>query len=168
MIIGNRATNELRFSHVGEDRVDGNLAYMGIDPANYNTSGWINDLEYVGLNGRDQFDIGSLNGTRTSRPVSPPRTAAPTAATTRSRTRSTYVTGGGDHTLKTGFTYNRVMVRPQRIGANDNGTFEFQHNLPFSPANAFTYRRGSRSCWATSRSTPTTPGRTGSSRTSGG
>ena len=32
-LIGNRATNEVRFSHVGEDRVDGNLAYMGVDPA---------------------------------------------------------------------------------------------------------------------------------------
>ena len=61
LLLGNRATNELRFSHVGEDRIDGNLAVMGIDPANYNTSGWIDDLEYVGLNGRDQFDIGSLN-----------------------------------------------------------------------------------------------------------
>jgi outer membrane receptor protein involved in Fe transport len=31
------------------------------------------------------------------------------------------------------------MVRPQRIGANDNGTFTFRHNLPFNPADPFTY-----------------------------
>jgi hypothetical protein len=61
VLLGNRATNELRFSHVGEDRVDGNFAYMGVDQGLWNTSGWIKDLQYVGLNGRDQFDIGSLN-----------------------------------------------------------------------------------------------------------
>ena len=32
-LFGNRATNEARFSHVGEDRVDGNLAYMNVDPS---------------------------------------------------------------------------------------------------------------------------------------
>ena len=31
------------------------------------------------------------------------------------------------------------MVSPQRIGANDNGTFTFRHNLPFNPANPLTY-----------------------------
>ena len=61
MLLGNRATNELRFSHVGEDRVDANLAYAGLEPAQWNTSGWIKDMKFVGLNGRDQFDIGSQN-----------------------------------------------------------------------------------------------------------
>ena len=42
-IIGNRMTNEMKFSHVGEDRVDGNLAYMG-DPCG--------ELEHVGLDRR--------------------------------------------------------------------------------------------------------------------
>jgi hypothetical protein len=138
-ILGNRGTNELRFSHVGEDRVDGNLAYMGIDPANYNTSGWIDDLEFVGLNGRDQFDIGSLNEYEDFQTG---LAAAHGGADSRNYTLQdtfTYVTGNGNHTLKAGFTYNKVMVRPQRIGANDNGTFEFAHNLPFNPANAFTY-----------------------------
>ena len=51
----------------------------------------------------------------------------------------TYVTGGGAHTFKTGFLWNRPMVAPMRIGANDNGTFTFRHNLPFDPANARTY-----------------------------
>ena len=39
-VIGNRMTNEMKFSHVGEDRVDGNLAYMGIDSG---------ELDHVGL-----------------------------------------------------------------------------------------------------------------------
>ena len=132
LLLGNRATNEVRFSHVGEDRVDGNLAYMGIDPANYNTSGWIDDLEFVGLNGRDQFDIGSLNEYEDFQTG---LAAAHGGADSRNYTLQdtfTFVTGGGAHTLKAGFTYNKVMVRPQRIGANDNGTFEFQHNTPFS------------------------------------
>ncbi len=126
LLLGNRATNEVRFSHVGEDRVDGNLAYMGIDPANYNTSGWIDDLEFVGLNGRDQFDIGSLNEYEDFQTG---LAAAHGGADSRNYTlQNTFTFVTGAHTLKAGFTYNKVMVRPQRIGANDNGTFEFQHN----------------------------------------
>ena len=138
-LIGTHATNELKFSHVGEDRVDGNLAYMNVDPARWNTSGWIDDLEYVGLNGRDQFDIGSLNS---HSDFDTSLAAAHGGADSRNYTLQdtlTYVTGGGAHSFKTGFTWNRPMVRPQRIGANDNGTFTFRHNLPFDPANAFTY-----------------------------
>ena len=142
---------------------------MGIDPANYSTSGWIDDLEYVGLNGRDQFDIGSLNEYSD---FETGLAAAHGGADSRNYTLQdtfTYVTGGGAHTLKAGFTYNRVMVRPQRIGANDNGTFEFQHNLPFTPGNAVHL-----SCTILDRARQhrdrraRIPGRTGSSRTSGG
>jgi outer membrane receptor protein involved in Fe transport len=138
-LLSNRATNELKFSHVGEDRVDGNLAYMNVPAANWNTSGWISDLEYIGLDGRDQFDIGSRNA---HADFDTGLAAAHGGADSRNYTIQdvlTYVTGGGAHTLKTGFMWNRPMVRPQRIGANDNGTFTFRHNLPFDPANAFTY-----------------------------
>ena len=76
--------------------------------------------------------------------------------------------GDAAHTFKGGITYNDVADSPQRIGASDNGIFEFQHNLPFDPANGFTYPSVSRSCWVTSSSTQRTSGRTGSSRTSGG
>ena len=119
--------------------MDGNLAYMNVPPANWNTSGWIDDLEYVGLNGRDQFDIGSRNA---HADFDTGLAAAHGGADSRNYTIQdvlTYVTGGGAHTFKTGFTWNRPMVRPQRIGANDNGTFTFRHNLPFNPANPFTY-----------------------------
>src|SRR5688572_13689679 len=138
-VIGNRATNELKFSHVGEDRVDGNLAYMGIDRANWFTSGWIDNLEYVGLNGRDQFDIGSRNA---HADFDAGLAAAHGGADSRNYTIQnafTYVPGGGGHTFKSGFMWNRPMVKPQRIGANDNGTFTFRHNLPYNSANPFTY-----------------------------
>ena len=154
MLLGNRATNELRFSHVGEDRVDANLAYMPARPGAVEHSGWIDDLKFVGLNGRDQFDIGSLNAYAD---FATGLAAAHGGADSRNYTVQdsfTYVTGGGDHTLKAGFTFNRPMVAPQRLGANDNGTFTFRHNLPFNPGeSADAIRRSSRSCWATSRST---------------
>jgi outer membrane receptor protein involved in Fe transport len=136
---GGRATNELRFSHVGEDRVDGNLALMGVPRADWNESGWIDDLEYVGYGESDQFDIGSQNSYEDF-------TTGPAAAHGGAHSKNytvqdtvTYVSGGGAHTLKGGFMYNRVIVDPQRIGANDNGTFTFRHNTPFNPANPFTY-----------------------------
>jgi hypothetical protein len=138
-LFGTRATNELRFSHVGEDRVDANLAYAGLDPSAWTTSGWISGLEFVGLNGRDQFDIGSQN---VFADFSTGLAAAHGGADSRNYTLQdsfTYVTPDGDHTLKAGFTFNRVMVAPQRLGANDNGTFTFRHNTPFNPANPRTY-----------------------------
>jgi hypothetical protein len=136
-VLGNRATNELRFSHAGEDRVEGNLAYMGLDAATWRTTGWIDDLEFVGLNGRDQFDIGSRNA---HADFDAGLAAAHGGADSRnySLQNSTTLVAGA-HTLKGGFTWNRPMVKPQRIGGNDNGTFTFRHNLPFNPANALTY-----------------------------
>ena len=138
-LFGNRATNEFRFSHVGEDRVDGNLAYMSVDPSAWRSSGWIDNLEYVGLNGRDQFDIGSRNA---HADFDAGLAAAHGGADSRNFTIQnafTFVPGGGGHTFKSGFMWNRPMVKPQRIGANDNGTFTFRHNLPYNPLNPFTY-----------------------------
>jgi hypothetical protein len=138
-LIGSRATNELRFSHVGEDRVEGNLAYMGLDPSAWRTSGFIEGLEYVGLNGRDQFDIGSTNAYED---FTTGLADAHGGADSRNYTLQnsfTMVTGDGDHTMKAGFTFNRVKVAPQRLGGGDNGVFSFQHNTPFDPGNPFTY-----------------------------
>ena len=91
------------------------------------------------MNGRDQFDIGSRNA---HADFDTGLAAAHGGADSRNYTIQdvlTHVTGGGAHTFKTGFTWNRPMVRPQRIGANDNGTFTFRHNLPYNPADPFTY-----------------------------
>jgi outer membrane receptor protein involved in Fe transport len=96
-------------------------------------------MKFVGLNGRDQFDIGSMNEYADFQTG---LAAAHGGADSRNYTLQdafTYVTGDGDHTFKTGFTFNRVKVAPQRIGANDNGTFTFRHNTPFNPANPRSY-----------------------------
>jgi len=106
VLVGNNATNEIRFSHVGEDRVEGNLAYMGLDPSAWRTSGWISDLKYVGLNGRDQFDIGSSNDYED---FTTGLAAAHGGADSRNYTFQeafTYVPGSGAHTFKAGFAYN--------------------------------------------------------------
>ena len=86
-LIGNRSTNELKFSHVGEDRVDGNLAYMNVPPV---------QLEHVRLDRRPRIRRPerprpvrhrvATTRTRTSTPGWPRRMAVPTAGTTRSRT----------------------------------------------------------------------------------
>jgi outer membrane receptor protein involved in Fe transport len=138
-LFGTRMTNELRVSHVGEDRVDGNLALMGIEPANWTSTGWIDDLDFVGYGSRDQFDIGSQNAYED---WTTGLAAAHGGAHSKNYTLQdtvTYVSGGGSHTLKGGFMFNRVMVDPQHIGANDNGTFTFLHNTPFNPAVPSTY-----------------------------
>jgi hypothetical protein len=138
-VVGGRATNEFRFSLAGQDRRDGNLALMGIDPSLWNSSGWIDGLEYVGLNGRDQFDLGSTN--EHSDFVTGLAAAHGGADSVNYAVTNifTYVTADAAHTFKGGVTWNRPQDDPQRIGAGDNGVFEFQHNLPFDPANAFTY-----------------------------
>ena len=138
-LIGNNATNELRFSHVGEDRVEGNLAYMGLDSSVWKTSGWIENLEYVGLNGRDQFDIGSTNAYEDFTTGLADAHGGSDSRNYTLQEAFTIVPGTGAHTFKAGFTYNKVKVAPQRIGGGDNGVFEFFHNTPFDPGNPFTY-----------------------------
>ena len=138
-IVGGRGTNELRFSHAGQDRRDANLAYVGIPESDWTKSGWIDGLEWVGLGGRDQFEVGATNEYED---FTTGLAAAHGGADTRNYAFSnifTWVTGGGAHTLKGGVSHNRVEDSPLRIGAGDNGVFEFQHNTPFTPGNARSY-----------------------------
>jgi hypothetical protein len=128
-IIGNRATNEFKVTHVREDLLQGNTSYFD------------DDLNFIELAGRDQFDIGSDNR-------HPDFAAGPRAVHGSARVR-TYVvedaftvvrTGwGGDHTFKAGWSYSRNLARPQIVGGGDNGIFFFRHNRPFDPANPFSY-----------------------------
>ena len=128
-IIGNHATNEFKVSHVREDLLSGNREYFDAD------------FNHIELNGRDQFDIGSMN-------EHPDFVAGPAALHGSAVTR-TYVVEdaftftksdwGGTHTFKTGAAYSRNSAVPHILGGNDNGTFRFRHNLPFSPTDAFTY-----------------------------
>lgn len=128
-VIGQRATNELKVGHVREDLLQGNLQYFD------------KDNNFIELNGRDQFDIGSDN-------VHPDFGAGPIASHGSAKVRSytvddsfTYIKSdmGGDHTFKAGFGWSQNGANPLIAGGNDNGTFEFLHNLPFNPANASTY-----------------------------
>jgi hypothetical protein len=128
-ILSDRATNEVKFGHVREDLLTGNTRYFD------------GDYNFIELNGRDQFDIGSDN-------VHPDFGAGPIAQHGSAKVRSwvfdeafTLVRSGwgGDHTFKAGFGYSRNGAHPQIVGGNDNGTFEFLHNLPFNPANPRTY-----------------------------
>ena len=128
-ILGQRATNELKVGHVREDLLHGNTKYFD------------EDLNFIELDGRDQFDIGSDN-------LHPDFGAGPLALHGSARVRTytvnddfTVVTSGwgGDHTLKAGFGYSRNGSLPDIVGSNDNGSFEFLHNLPYDPANPFTY-----------------------------
>ena len=128
-VIGNRATNELKAGHVREDLLQGNLQYFD------------DDFNYIELNGRDQFDIGSNN-------LHPDYGAGPMDlhGTAKVRTYTfedafTFIRSGwgGNHTFKAGFGWSQNGVNPIIAGDNDNGTFEFLHNRPFNTANPSTY-----------------------------
>ena len=92
---------------------------MGVDPSLWNSSGWIDDLEYHrARTGRDQFDIGSRNE---HSDFATGLAAAHGGADSRNYTVQnafTFVDGDAARTRsRTGFNYNNVEVHPQRIGA---------------------------------------------------
>jgi outer membrane receptor protein involved in Fe transport len=138
-VIGNRATNEFRASTGGQFRFNGNLAYSGVAPEDYFSSGWIEGMDRVGLNGRDQFDIGSANGYED---FTTGLAADHSGADSRLHQISdtfTFITPNAAHTFKAGFGFSDVADVPLRIGSGDNGEFSFQHNTPFRAGNPFTY-----------------------------
>jgi hypothetical protein len=128
-IIGNNATNELKVGHVREDLLQGGLQYFD------------DDFNFIELNGRDQFDIGSDN-------EHPDFGAGPLALHGNAKVRSytvedafTFIRSGwgGSHTFKAGAGWSQNGANPIIAGSGDNGVFEFLHNRPFEPANPFTY-----------------------------
>ncbi|HET9263897.1 MAG TPA: TonB-dependent receptor [Vicinamibacterales bacterium] len=134
-VLGNRSTNEFRVSHVRENLLQGGLFAFDC------TAPECDSYNFVGLGGREQFDIGSMNEHEDF-------TAGPSATFQQDKIRTygfentfTYIRSGwrGDHTFKAGFGWSRNSADPQEIGGNLIGTFEFLHNLPFDAANPFTY-----------------------------
>ena len=128
-IIGNNATNELKVGHVREDLLQGGLQYFD------------DDFNFIELNGRDQFDIGSDN-------EHPDFGAGPLALHGNAKVRSytvedafTFIRSGwgGSHTFKAGVGWSQNGANPIIAGSGDNGVFEFLHNRPFDPGNPFTY-----------------------------
>ncbi len=117
-VIGTRATNELKVSHVRE------ILHSG------NTEDFDDDFNYIELNGRDQFDVGSAN-------EHPDFLAGPGAIHGSAEIRTyivddafTFFKSGwhGTHTFKVGAVYSRNTSAPTIVGGNDNGTFEFLSN----------------------------------------
>jgi hypothetical protein len=128
-ILGNNATNEVRVNHVREDVLQGMRSFFD------------DNLNFVELAGREQFDLGAAN-------FHPDYRSGPNDrwGTARSRTTTlgddfTFIKGGwgGSHTFKTGVLWQRLNHDPQIVGRPVNGVFTFQHNLPFNPANPFSY-----------------------------
>jgi hypothetical protein len=128
-VFGGHATNEFRVGHVRENLLQGPRIFFD------------DDWNFIGLNGREQFDIGPQNshpdftaGTRTTYQQDLIRSYSVEDA-------FTYVKPGwfGDHTFKLGFGWSRNAALPQTTGANLVGTYSFPTNLPFDPANPRTY-----------------------------
>ena len=136
-VLGNRATNEFKVSHVRENLLQGGLFAFGGGCA----APPCDDYAFTGLGGRDQFDIGSANEHEDY-------VAGPSASVQQDKIRTygfenafTFIKSGwgGDHTFKAGFGFSKNSADPQEIGGNQIGTFEFLHNLNFVEWNASTY-----------------------------
>jgi hypothetical protein len=128
-VFGNHATNEFRVGHVRENLLQG--------PEVFFDDNW----NFIGLNGREQFDIGPQNshpdfnaGTRTTYQQDLIRSYSVEEA-------FTYVKSDwlGDHTFKAGFGWSRNGALPQTTGTNLVGTYSFPTNVPFDPANVRTF-----------------------------
>jgi hypothetical protein len=128
-VLSNRATNELRIGHVRENLLQG--------PKIFFDESW----NFIGLNGREQFDLGSMN-------AHPSYNAGNRNNYQEDLIRSiaiddsfTYFWPGwhGDHTFKAGFSWSRNAALPQGTAANLVGLFTFPTNTAFDAANARTY-----------------------------
>jgi hypothetical protein len=136
-VIGNRATNEFKVGHVRENLLQGGLYAFGCEQSSVPCDSY----DYIGLGGRDQFDIGSANEHEDY-------TAGPSPGGQQDKIRTynfenafTYIKPGwgGDHTFKAGVGFSRNSADPQEINGNLIGTFEFLHNLNFVEGNPSTY-----------------------------
>jgi hypothetical protein len=128
-VFGGRATNEFKVGHVRENLLQG--------PQIWFDENWA----FIGLNGREQFDIGSMN-------THPDYNDGYRNNYNQDLIRSyaiddtfTYVKSGwrGEHTFKGGVGWSRNSALPQSSGANLIGTFSFPTNSAFVPADARTY-----------------------------
>jgi Carboxypeptidase regulatory-like domain/TonB-dependent Receptor Plug Domain len=128
-VMGSRATNEFRVGHVRENLLQG--------PRIFFDDNW----NFIGLNGRDQFDLGSMNahpdynaGNRNNYQEDLIRSIAVDNSLT-------YFKPGwhGDHTFKLGVGWSRNAALPQGTAANLVGLFDFPTNTAFDPANPRTY-----------------------------
>jgi hypothetical protein len=128
-VLGNHATNEFRAGHVRENLLQG--------PRVFFDDSW----NFIGLNGREQFDIGSMNahpdynaGNRNNYQEDLIRSYAIDDSFTYFKPG-----WGGDHTFKAGFGWSRNGALPQGTAANLIGLFDFPTNTAFNQADPRTY-----------------------------
>jgi outer membrane receptor protein involved in Fe transport len=130
-VLGNHATNELKFGHVREELLQA--------PSDIFDDDW----NFIGLAGRSQFDRQAQNthpdftaGLATTMGKDPLRAYALDDAFTYLRQG-----WGGDHTFKVGggWSRNGTSSEGQTIGGNSNGTYGFSTNAAFDPLNFRTY-----------------------------
>ena len=128
-VIGNRATNEMKFGQINQDTKNGPEALFD------------EDTNFIELGGRDQFEIPPMNQHPTTAPARTRAAAPPWRRTTSFDNTFTFIKSGwaGDHTFKAGAGFYRPGLLPQITGGNSFGTYMFPTNLPFDPANPRTY-----------------------------
>jgi hypothetical protein len=128
-VMGTRATNEFRVGHVRENLLQGPRIFFD------------EDWNFIGLNGREQFDLGSMNahpdynaGNRNNYQEDLIRSVAV-------ENSFTYFKPGwnGDHTFKAGVGWSRNAALPQGMATNLVGLFDFPTNTAFDQANPRTY-----------------------------
>jgi hypothetical protein len=127
-VLGNHATNEFRFGKVTESLLQGPRRVFD------------EDWKFIGLNGVDQFDVGSGN----EHPDYITGSDTMNSDLIRDYTLNDSFTllkpgWGGDHTFKLGAGWASFGARPHTLGSNAVGTFEFSTNAPFDPADPGTY-----------------------------
>lgn len=128
-VIGSRATNEFKVGHVRENLLQG--------PRIFFDDQW----NFIGLDGRDQFDLGSMNahpdfntGNRNNYQEDLIRSVAIDNSFTYFKPD-----WHGDHTFKAGVGWSRNAALPQGTATNLVGLFDFPTNTAFDPANPRTY-----------------------------
>ena len=125
-VMGNRATNVLRFTRISEQLGTGSKSFFD------------DDVNFLGLQG-DQFAIGSAN-IHPSYDAGPGGTGGDTTVRTYdfANTFSYFLPHGqGDHNLKFGGSFSLNRVDPRfRVSS---GEFEFDTDLPYDPATPATF-----------------------------
>jgi hypothetical protein len=128
-VIGNRATNDMKFGQISQDTKNGPEALFD------------ENTNFIELAGRSQFEIPPMNQHPDYRAGSNAGRGAAVATNYSFDDTFTFVKSGwgGDHTFKAGAGFYRPALLPQITGGNSFGTYVFPTNLPFDPANPRTY-----------------------------
>jgi len=125
-ILGDRASNSFRFTSVKEDRATGNQTFFE------------GSTQFLGMQG-NQFALGQENE-HPGYIAGPGGTAGYNVVKTLdfADTFSYFVPDkGGDHNFKFGAGFSRNRADPQ--GTANSGSFEFESDLPYDPANPATF-----------------------------